>query len=118
MRSPESLLRRRKQIDRMARPSNPPPVELSIREDLNRLGEQVAARGHRYQRGSLPAEGLVLLARDDEDAAGVGGRLGHEDVGAHVLAGRDDVLALPPYLGEVLLEVDLFGGAEEGVGAG
>lgn len=118
MRSPKSLLRRHAQIDRMPCPSNPLPVELGIREDLHRFREQVAARGHRYRGAALPAERLVLLAGDDEDALGVGRSLGQQDVGAHVLARCDDVLPVPPYLGEVLLEVDLFVDAEEGVCAG
>lgn len=118
MRGLESLLRRHAQIDRVPSPSNPLPVELGIGEDLHRLREQAAARGHRDRGGALPAERLVLLSRDDEDAPGVGRRLGHQDVGAHVLPRRDDVLALPPYLGELLFKVDLLVGAEEGVGPG
>lgn len=102
----------------MARPSNPLPVKLSVGEDLHRLGEQVATRGHRDERGALPAERLVLLARDDQDATRVGRGLGHQDVGAYVLPCCNDVFPLPPYLGEVLLEVDLVVHAEEGVGAG
>lgn len=99
----------------MARPSNPLPVKLGIGEDLHRLGEQVPTRRHRDERGALPAERLVLLARDDQEATRVGWGFGHQDVGAYVLARRDDVFALPPYLGEVLLEVDLVVHAEEGV---
>lgn len=118
MRSPKGLLRRHAQIDRMPRPSNPLPVKLGIGEDLHGVGKQVAARCHRYRGAALPTEWLVLLAGDDQDALGVGRGLGQQNVGAHVLARRDNVLAVPPYLGEVLLEVDLFVDAEEGVGAG
>lgn len=118
MRSPKSLLRRHAQVDRMPRPSNPLPVELSIGKDLHRVREQVTACGHRYRGAALPTEGLVLLTGDDQDALGVGRGLRQQNVGAHVLARRDDILPVPPYLGEVLLEVDLVVDAEEGVGAG
>lgn len=118
MRSLKSLLRRHAQIDRMPRPRNPLPIKLSIGKDLHRVREQVTARGHRYGRAALSAEWLVLLTGDDQNALGVGRSLGEQDVGAHVLPRRDDILAVPPDLGEVLLEVDLFVDAEEGVGAG
>lgn len=113
MSSLKSLLRRHTQVDRMARPSNPLPVELGIGEDLHRLGEQVSTRGDRDERGALPTERLVLLARDDQDATRVGWGFGHQDVGAYVLTRRDEVFPLPPYLGEILLEVDLVVDAEE-----
>lgn len=118
MRSPEALLRGHEQVDHVARPGDPPLVELGAGEDLRRLREQVAARGRRYGGAALPAERLVLLASDDQDAPRVGGGPGQQDVGAQVLARRDDVLTVPPYLGELLLKVDLVVSAEEGVGPG
>ena len=112
----ESLLRRHEQVDRMARLSNPLPVELGIWEDLLRLWEEIAACRHGYQGSTLSAERLILLAGYDQDALGVSWSLGHQDVGTHVLSRCDDVFALPPDLGELLFKVDLVVGAEEGVG--
>lgn len=114
----EALLRGHEQIDRVARPSNPLPVPFGIGEDLSRLREQVAARGHRYCGTALSAKWLVLLAGDDQDALGVGWGLGKQDVCAQVFPRRDDVFPLPPYLSKLLLEVNLVVGTKEGVGPG
>ena len=114
----ESLLRRHEQIDRVACPSNSLPVPFGIGKYLRRLGEQVAARGHRYGGAALSAEWLVLLAGDHQDALSVSWGLGQQDVGAQVLSRGDDVLTVPPYLGKLLFKVDLVVSTEEGVGAG
>lgn len=114
----ESLLGRHEQIDRMARFSDPLPVELGIGEYLHRLREQVAACGHGYRGGALTAKRLVLLAGDDQHALGVSRSFGHQNVGADIFSSRDDILPLPPYLSKILIEIDLIVATEKRVGPG
>ena len=80
-------------------------------------GSRSTARGHRYRRTPQSAKRPVLPAGDNQDALRVGWDLGQRDVGAHVFPRGDDILPIPPYLGELLFEVDLLVGTE-GVGTG
>lgn len=112
----EAVLRGHEKIDHVSRPGDSLVIPLGIGEDLSRLREKVTARRLAYIGAAPSAERLVLLAGDYQDALGVGRGLGEQDVGAQVLARRDHVLPVPPYLGKLLFEVDLVMGAEERVG--